>query len=148
MNQHIRDLYASVLAGNVEAAPMLADELEEQGHVKEAHEARYWQPDEYRDSLRSVGDLLTMEQLRGYDWSEAFGYAGEKATCAGNGLHPERALPNDLDTSVEPFGRHHVKRVIALAEGENDGDNWLVVGELHDGRFFVLDAGCDYTGWD
>lgn len=33
-------------------------------------------------------------------------------------------------------------------DGENDGEEWLCVGRLKDGRWFILSAGCDYTGWD
>lgn len=42
-------------------------------------------------------------------------------------------------------------RLIATIErrraGENDGDHWLCVGTLTDGRWFSLTAWCDYTGW-
>ena len=87
----------------------------------------------------AVISLFMPEQLRDYDWKEAFGYSGE-AGAYGTGS-PERALPNDADTSIEPFGRIDVKRVVACVEGENEGPDWLCVGELHDGRFFALSAG-------
>lgn len=57
-----------------------------------------------------------------YDWKKAFSFAS--------------------------FQPKDVKRVIAHDEGENDGPDWLAIGELNDGRWFVLSAGCDYTGWD
>lgn len=60
--------------------------------------------------------------LDSYDWREAFEYAD--------------------------FGIDEVKRVIAYDEGENDGDSWVLVAELNDGRFGYVDAWCDYTGWD
>ncbi len=41
-----------------------------------------------------------------------------------------------------------VVEVIAAAEGENDGPNWLAVVRMADGRFAKVFAGCDYTGWD
>jgi hypothetical protein len=54
------------------------------------------------------------------------------------------------------FGAKHrgpienVTRVIYAAEGENDEDDWLAVVEWSgdEGRFAVMSAGCDYTGWD
>ncbi len=38
--------------------------------------------------------------------------------------------------------------ILGISEGENDGPDWLLFGQLKDGRFFFLSAGCDYTGWD
>ena len=78
-------------------------------------------------------------------WNEVFAFAGSEKGC--NTAVPERALPND-DVSVAPFSRADVAEVTACVEGENDEDNWLVAGRLFDGRWFFLDAGCDYTGWD
>jgi hypothetical protein len=46
------------------------------------------------------------------------------------------------------------KPVIALKmiqQGENDGRNWLWAVQFegaYDGDWWVLCAGCDYTGWD
>ena len=61
--------------------------------------------------------------IGGYDWDNAFEYA--------NG-----------------FTRHDIKEVLGVQEGENDGPSWIIYGELMDGRYFFLSAGCDYTGWD
>lgn len=58
-----------------------------------------------------------------YNWREAFNYA--------NG-----------------FSLDDVKNIIALDEGENDGESWVIVVELNDGKFGYVDAWCDYTGWD
>lgn len=58
-----------------------------------------------------------------YDWREAFGYASG-------------------------FTMDDVAEVLAASEGENDGPDWKMAGRLTDGRFFILRAGCDYTGWD
>lgn len=49
---------------------------------------------------------------------------------------------------VAPFAISDVAEVIAVADGENDGENWLGVFRLRDGRFAFVTAGCDYTGWD
>lgn len=61
--------------------------------------------------------------LQDYDWREVFRYAGQ-------------------------FGTSDVEAILGLREGENDGANWLMYGQLKDGRYFYLSAGCDYTGWD
>lgn len=66
---------------------------------------------------------LTLAEMReSYDWQEAFKYAS--------------------------FTMDEVESVVASSEGENDGQNWLAVFNLKDGRFAYLEAGCDYTGWD
>lgn len=41
-----------------------------------------------------------------------------------------------------------IEKVLAVYEGENDGDNWRWILHLKDGRFVYLSGGCDYTGWD
>ena len=69
-----------------------------------------------------------------YDWEQAFVYAAVIRTATG--------------CSQASFEFHDVAEVIAAEEGSNDGPSWLMVGKLHDGRFFFLEAGCDYTGWD
>lgn len=68
------------------------------------------------------------------DWAEAFKYANPTATMGYQG-------------SVVPFTIDDVKVVIALVAGQNDGDEWLGVFHLKDGRYASLRAGCDYTGW-
>jgi hypothetical protein len=62
------------------------------------------------------------KRIRDDDWKQAFGFA--------------------------PFTREEVSEVIAAEDGENDGDNWVGIFRLKDGRIGYLTAGCDYTGWD
>lgn len=69
-----------------------------------------------------------------YDWKEAFTYAQTTKTAT--------------NCAKEGFAIDDVAEVLKTSPGENDGDSWLMVGRLKDGRFFFLDAWCDYTGWD
>jgi hypothetical protein len=69
-----------------------------------------------------------------YDWREAFTYAGTIRTAT--------------NCDKAPFGMDDVAEVVKAENGENDGPSWIMVGKLKDGRYFFLDAGCDYTGWD
>lgn len=41
-----------------------------------------------------------------------------------------------------------VEEVIASSEGYNDGDSWIALCKLKDGKYGATEAGCDYTGWD
>ncbi len=63
-----------------------------------------------------------LEFLKDYDWRAAFHYA---------------------DFDIED-----VKEVYGYDDGENDGENWIIYGQLNDERYFFLSAGCDFTGWD
>lgn len=45
------------------------------------------------------------------------------------------------------FTLDDVEETLADREGENDGNSWVALVKLLDGRFGVVDAGCDYTGW-
>lgn len=68
-----------------------------------------------------------------YDWQEAFKYGNDIRTATG------------CDKST--FGIDDVESVIAASPGQNDEESWMMAGKLKDGRFFFLDAWCDYTGW-
>lgn len=63
-----------------------------------------------------------LDHISDGDWEEAFKYA--------NG-----------------FTREDVAEVVAAQDGFNDGDSWIGVFKLVDGRFAWLTAWCDYTGW-
>lgn len=85
-------------------------------------------------------------ELDDYNWREAFGYAGEEGTCAGGGHSPSRV--EGATCSEDPFSRADVAVVLGSTYGEHDGAQWEIAGVLFDGRWFYLNAGCDYTGWD
>jgi len=76
-----------------------------------------------------------LEVLDSYDWREAFEYASRVSLVEG------------AFCSANVFSVEDVVEVLHLDEGENDGPSWIVVGKLSDGRFFYLEAECDYTGW-
>lgn len=77
-----------------------------------------------------------LAELNSYDWQEAFAYASPEPVIAGR----------KMDCS--PFTRDDVAAIHGIEEGENDGPSWIIYGLLDDGRWFFLEAGCDYTGWD
>lgn len=88
------------------------------------------------------------EALSGDDWGEVFGYCGDP--CGNSQGRPPSvtlAYPHaKCDTGA--FGRGDVMVISHMAESYNDGPDWICVGELWDGRYFIARAGCDYTGWD
>lgn len=65
-----------------------------------------------------------------------------------------------LDYNPQPFTILDIKKVVAVWEGENDGDDWRWVIQLTPsakkehkvGYVFLMGGcdytGCDYTGWD
>ena len=53
-----------------------------------------------------------------------------------------------LQYNPQDFTIEDIARVLAVYEGENDGNNWRWIIRLTDGRFVFLIGGCDYTGWD
>ncbi len=84
-----------------------------------------------------------LTELQNFDWKEVFGYAGEED--AHEVSKPTAALGSSAST--ETFTREDVTYIIGLREGKNDEENWLCAGQLKDGRWFLVEAGCDYTGW-
>ena len=89
-----------------------------------------------------------LDRLADSDWENAFAYASGVRAEYGCGCNSPAAAFPGCTTSVAPFTRDDVSTILAIVDGEGDGDSWLVVGQLHDGRWFSLEAGCDYTGWD
>lgn len=82
-----------------------------------------------------------------YDWIEAFGYAGDpEASCARE--LPTRAIGEAESLSTDPILRQNVVEIAGLSAGENDYAPWFCIGRVSDGRWFSLEAWCDYTGWD
>lgn len=73
----------------------------------------------YKNNMKKIEDKSF---LKTYDWEAALGFADFSADC--------------------------IENVIAYDDGFNDGDSWVLVAELKDGRFGYVDAWCDYTGWD
>lgn len=132
----------SVLVGECDPL-IIADFCEESGEYEKAEAIRKFRKnnDEWHGRYSDFPDILKKmfgaETLPDdYDIDYVFAYA----------VKPEPALPND-DISLSDYTQLDVKRVIAYSPGQNDGDDWLIAGQLWDDRFFFLHAGCDYTGW-
>ena len=60
-----------------------------------------------------------------------------------------------LEYNPQSFDLQNVEKVLAVWEGEHDGDDWRwvikvnsVCSKKNGGRFVFLQGGCDYTGWD
>lgn len=55
--------------------------------------------------------------------------------------------PPGAEINGSRFAKEDVERIIAIVEGENEGDSWVGVFHLRDGRYATVEASCDYTGW-
>lgn len=86
-----------------------------------------------------------LAELDNYDWAEAFKYAGESGEY--RSASPDIRKTLGVEVALTPFTRDDVVELIGIREGENDGASWKCAGRLSDGRWFFLEAGCDYTGW-
>lgn len=72
-----------------------------------------------------------------YDWTEAISVASGSINAV-----------QGSSCSTAPFTIDDVVEILAAREGYNDGDPWLCIVKLVDGRYAFVSAGCDYTGWD
>ncbi|SDD28434.1 hypothetical protein SAMN02799630_02840 [Paenibacillus sp. UNCCL117] len=86
-----------------------------------------------------------LDRLNDLDWQEAFGAAGKEVDTELNGKPVVVQFASPVSTT--PFDREDVAEIIAISDGEHNGENWLGVFLLKDGRFATIDSGCDYTGW-
>ena len=78
-----------------------------------------------------------------YDWPDVFSLAGPDG-----GSHNESDIETLGGCSAAEFVREDVVEIVAMDAGQNDEQNWIIVGKLKDDRYFSIEAGCDYTGWD
>jgi hypothetical protein len=87
---------------------------------------------------------ITLEELKdSYDWAEVFA-----DRSSGNTTKETTEVPPGSDVSTRPASREDVIEIIAAVNGENDGEEWIGVFLLRDGRYLVAQGSCDYTGWD
>lgn len=68
-------------------------------------------------------------QLDNYDWAEVFG--------EGSGGNCTREVDSLDGTPCDEVSREKVVEIITMADGENDGDDWIGVFKLDDGRFLT-----------
>lgn len=87
---------------------------------------------------------MTPDEMRaGRDWQHAW----HEAQYGSYG--PGYDWENDKEGSApEDFALAQVVEVVAADDGENDEEDWICITKMSDGRFAVMSAGCDYTGWD
>jgi len=83
---------------------------------------------------------IGIEDLDSYDWEEVFGEG-----TGGNCTQDVESLDG---TPAHSATRADVVEIIAAVNGVNDGEEWIGVFRLRDGRFLAAVAECDYTGWD
>jgi hypothetical protein len=84
---------------------------------------------------------ITIEELRdSYDWGEVFG--------EGDGRNCSKTVDSIAGCPTDPVSLAGVSEIIAAANGENDGDAWVGLFLLSDGRYLIAEGSCDYTGWD
>jgi hypothetical protein len=81
-----------------------------------------------------------------YDWHQAFEYASVTGEACGE--DGPQAVVGDEGVDLAPFDHTNVAEIIGSRQGCNDEESWRCAGRLNDGRWFYLDAWCDYTGWD
>lgn len=95
------------------------------------------------DEQMAVKEITLPELLESCDWAEVFG-----DESSGNTDKQTDPCPPGSDVDTSPPSRADVAEIIAAVNGENDGQDWVGVFLLKDGRFLLATGGCDYTGWD
>ena len=89
---------------------------------------------------------MTLSEMKDdYDWQEAWAYASGKSK---SGRYDSPTRVEGYKGSSAAATIDDVAEIIATDNGENDGQDWVGVFKLKDGRYLFLTAGCDYTGWD
>jgi hypothetical protein len=87
---------------------------------------------------------INIEELNNsYDWAQVFADEND-----GNVSKDTTEVPPGSDVNTSPASRSDVKEIIAAVNGENDGEEWIGVFLLNDGRYLIAQGGCCYTGWD
>lgn len=103
--------------------------------------ANWWQFLLRKQRGEAVKNEATIEQIQNdYDWQEVFG--------EGTGGNCTQEVDSHDGTATDPVLRANVVEVLASVNGENDGDSWICIVRLNDGRLACCEGSCDYTGWD
>lgn len=90
-----------------------------------------------------IKEIELDELINDYDWEEVFG-EGNGGNC--NGVI--QVIPPGAPVNSSGVSRTKVVEIIAAVNGENDGNDWVGLFLLDDGRYLIAEGGCDYTGWD
>ena len=109
--------------------------------------------------LRSGNFSAELQELSDdYNWFQTLCLAGHKQdicdTTTDNNSRYNSCYNKANISAIEktthatPFCVHMISQLIAKSSGEYDSSNWIILGQLYDGRYFAITAGCDYTGWD
>ena len=88
-----------------------------------------------------IKEIDLPDLLNSYDWEEVFG-EGSGGNCDGT----IQVVPPGAPVDSSGVSRAMVAEVIATVNGENDGEQWVGLFLLNDGRYLVAEGGCDYTG--
>ena len=96
--------------------------------------------------------MISLEDfLNDGDWSNALEFGGKPSedcyTSATDTVPPSASPVTDKGMDCSPFNMDDVAEVLHAHEGMNDGEDWLCVVLLKDGRYAYVEAWCDYTGW-
>ncbi len=75
------------------------------------------------------------------DWEHIF----ENYTCPTH-VRRRQVMPV-AGNDTGGYRRADVATVIAIEDGANDEAEWVGVFLMTDGKYLVVRAGCDYTGW-
>lgn len=89
-------------------------------------------------------EITLQELMNSYDWASVFG----DDSNGGNTNKETTEVPPGSLVNTSPASREDVDEIIAAVNGENDGDSWIGLFRLKDGRYLVATGWCDYTGWD
>jgi len=90
-----------------------------------------------------VIEITVEELLTDDDWAEVFG-----DESSGNTDKTTDECPPGATIDRTPPSRSDVQEILAAVNGCGDGDDWVGVFLLKDGRYLVASGCCDYTGWD
>jgi len=105
------------------------------GYYSSIWEVKNWNGDIYQS-------INWWEFFSNGDWDYVFAYA--------NG---EQSKPDFLDNKGKKSTINCIVDYsdllipIATADGENDGPGWIGIFQLKNGKYFGIEASCDYTGW-
>lgn len=93
--------------------------------------------------MKYVKEITIKDLQSSYDWAEVFG--------EGDGGNTDRTVsetPPGSSVSTALVSRADVTEIIAAVNGENDGQSWVGLFLMQDGRYLIASGSCDYTGWD
>jgi uncharacterized protein (TIGR02996 family) len=107
--------------------------------------------DRTEEAKLAEGSISMIPVFDNYNWMQVFGAAGGEPDCNNGNTRADKPNISSQDSKmvlVNPFSRKDVRYIHRIRDGSVNGESWVCIGQLWDGRWFTIRGGCDTIRWN